>query len=201
MTELRKIADSIIPMLKTEEETHLIIQNSSTKSPSWIWQFGWRIIRCLPQGWKMRTFTYINCAEGECLPIGKDKVNPETQGLEGQQKPATRMVPQVNYLFYAKPSTPKTTIMSSSANPWSQKRTSFTQEVIRRLLRTKKELSCDMKQKILNNYMQVLKNSGYNKEFRSKILKAGLKGYNKILDDDRSGLKPLYRSKEWCKSA
>ena len=32
-------------------------------------------------------------------------------------------------------------------------------------------------------------------------LTGGIKGYNKILEDERSGHKPIYRSKEWRKSA
>ena len=47
--------------------------------------------------------------------------------------------------------------------------------------------------------MQILKNSGYSAQFWSEILKGGIKGYNKILEDDRSGHKPMYRSKEWQK--
>ena len=36
-----------------------------------------------------------------------------------------------------------------------QKRTVLTQELIRRLLRTKKELSCKVKHKILTSFMQI----------------------------------------------
>ena len=57
------------------------------------------------------------------------------------------------------------------------------------------------KQSVLNDYMQILKNSGYSTKFRSEILQSGLKDYNQILEDDKSGFKPMYRSKEWCKSA
>ena len=49
--------------------------------------------------------------------------------------------------------------------------------------------------------MQVLKNSGYNSIFRKEILKAGIAGYNKILEQDKEGTKPLYRSKDWRRSA
>ena len=59
----------------------------------------------------------------------------------------------------------------------------------------------DEAKKVLNEYMQVLKNSGYNSNFRREILKAGISGYQKILEDDRLGKKPLYRSKEWRSSA
>ena len=49
--------------------------------------------------------------------------------------------------------------------------------------------------------MQTLKNSGYSETFRHEILMSGLNGYNKILEADRLGDKPLYRSKEWRKSS
>ena len=49
--------------------------------------------------------------------------------------------------------------------------------------------------------MQILYFFGYSTHFISEILKSGLTSYNKILENDRSGFKPKYRSKEWCKSA
>ena len=49
--------------------------------------------------------------------------------------------------------------------------------------------------------MQILKNSGYTVKFRKEILMAGLNGYNKILEADRLGEKPLYRSKGWRSSS
>ena len=49
--------------------------------------------------------------------------------------------------------------------------------------------------------MQVLKNSGYTSQFRKEVLDSGVKGYNKILSDHFSGIKPIYRSKEWQKTS
>ena len=43
----------------------------------------------------------------------------------------------------------------------------------------------------------MLKNLGYNSMFRREILKAGISGYQNILEADRLGVKPQYRSKEW----
>ena len=117
-------------------------------------------------------------------------------GLENNQGDARRMVQQVEYQFFSKPSAPKTTLHATSVNPWQQKRTTYTQEVIRRLLRTRKLQNCSQKQRILSEYMQILKNSGYNSTFRKEILKAGIVGYNRILQGDRVGEKPLYRSKK-----
>ena len=137
---------------------------------------------------------HTRCQEGECLPIGDLKPR---QGLEENLIPTTRLVKQINYEFFSKPSAPKTTILLSSVNPWQQKRTKFTQEVTKRLLRTRKFQNCSQNTK----YMQVLKNSGYNSIFRKEILKAGIAGYNKILEQDKEGTKPLYRSKDWRRSA
>ena len=71
---------------------------------------------------------------------------------------------------------PNKVMLASSAQPWQQKRTTATQELIRRLLNTKKEISCSDKQKILSEYMQLMKNSEYNTKFRIEVLKSGLAG-------------------------
>ena len=48
--------------------------------------------------------------------------------------------------------------------------------------------------------MLILKNYGYSPKFTEEILLDGLNGYKKILEEDRAGLKHLYRSKEWRKA-
>ena len=53
----------------------------------------------------------------------------------------------------------------------------------------------------MDNYMQLLKNSGYSEAFRLEILKSGLNGFNKILKADRDGTRPMYRPKGWRESA
>ena len=96
---------------------------------------------------------------------------------------------------------PQKVMLSSSAQSWQQKRTTATQELIRRLLNTKKELSFKEKQKIISDYMQLLKNSNYDTIFRKEVLKSGLVGYNKILEAHLTGKRPMYRSSKWRKSA
>ena len=73
----------------------------------------------------------------------------------------------------------------------------MTQEVIRILLNCRRELNYSIKQKHLSNLMQRMNNSGYNEIFRSEVLKAGLLGYNKIVEADIQGSKLIYRTKEW----
>ena len=88
--------------------------------------------------------------------------------------------------------------MKNSAAPLSQKRTVLTQEGIRRLKNCKPELEWEQKTKHLDGFMQKLRNSGYDEEFRLEVLKSTLNGYEKIVEDDKNGVKPMYRSKE-CK--
>ena len=200
MEELRKIADTTIEMLKTEADSPARHPELGFKVPI-LDMAVWVEKMLLPAPGLVNENLHTKCQqEQECLPIGP-KVAEFEQGLEGTTEDSSRPVYQVNYEFFSKPTAPKTTLHVTSVNPWQQKRTTFTQEVIRRLLRTRKYQKCTDKQKVLNEYMQVLKNSGYNSNFRREILKAGISGYQKILEDDRLGKKPLYRSKEWRSSA
>ena len=45
--------------------------------------------------------------------------------------------------------------------------------------------------------MQKLKNSGYDEKFRLEILKSSLNGFEKIVEDEKNGIKPIYRCKTW----
>ena len=113
----------------------------------------------------------------------------------------TRSVQQVRFEFFSKPMAAKKVMLASAAQPWGQKRTTLTQELIRRLLNCSKELPCSRKKKHLNNYMQLLKNSGYSEAFRAEILKSGINGYNKILKAEKDEIRPIYRPKGWKESA
>ena len=104
---------------------------------------------------------------------------------------------QIFYEFFEKPMSSKFVIMRDSAAPLSQKRTVLTQEGIRTLKNFKKELDWDQKAKHLDNFMQKMKNSGYDEKFRLEVLKSSINGYEKILEDGEKGVKPVYRNKEW----
>ena len=45
--------------------------------------------------------------------------------------------------------------------------------------------------------MLKLKNSGYNVKFRKEILDSALKAYEKMKEDDKNNVKPMYRSRDW----
>ena len=73
----------------------------------------------------------------------------------------------------------------------------MTQECLRRLRNTKVELGLETQKKHLDQFMLKLKNSGYGQKFRKEILDSALKAFDKMVEDDRSGVKPLFRSRDW----
>ena len=42
-----------------------------------------------------------------------------------------------------------------------------------------------------------LKNSGYSKKFRIEVLDSAIKAFEKMIQDDKKGIKPLFRDKNW----
>ena len=48
--------------------------------------------------------------------------------------------------------------------------------------------------------MLKLKNSGYSVDYRKNILKSAFNAFNQMCKDDQSGIKPLYRDREWNKA-
>ena len=199
MEELRKVADTCIDMLKTEADCPSRHPELGFKVPIldmsvWLEQ----VPLAAPGLEDSHGRIHSRCQDSNnCLPIGVD----EARRVATETNPAKRMVTQVCFEFYRKPMAPNRVMLAESAQSWQQKRTTATQELIRRLLNTKKELNCRLKQTILNRYMELLKNSGYDEKFRKEILQSGIAGYNKILEADWSGKRPMYRSKAWRQSA
>ena len=104
---------------------------------------------------------------------------------------------RIDFQFFEKPTKNPRVILASSAMSFSQKRTILTQECLRRLRNTKIELGEEVQRLHLNRFMLKLKNSGYSQKFRTEILDSGLKAFEKMVEDDKNGVKPMYRSKEW----
>ena len=88
-------------------------------------------------------------------------------------------------------------ILANSALSHPQKRTILTQECLRRLRNTKVELGPEVQRKHLTNFMFTMKNSGYPERFRREILDSTTKAFDKMVSDDKSNMKPIYRSKSW----
>ena len=106
---------------------------------------------------------------------------------------------RIDYEYFEKPTKNKRVILQNAALPSKQKRTILTQECLRRLRNTKIELGKDIQVKHLNNFMLDLKNSGYSAKYRTEILDSALLAFEKMINDDKAGIKPLFRDREWNK--
>ena len=104
---------------------------------------------------------------------------------------------RIDFEFYSKSISNPLVIMKRSAMSDQSKRTILTQECLRRLRNTKKELGEEVQNKHLSEYMSRMRKSGYSAIFRLQILKSAKEAYKKMLIEDKEGTKPLYRSRSW----
>ena len=106
---------------------------------------------------------------------------------------------RMDYEFYEKPTRNQRVILEDAALPSKQKRTILTQECLRRLRNTKLELGKEVQVKHLNDFMLKLKNSGYSTKYRTEILDSALTAFEKMVEEDKAGKKPLFRERNWNK--
>ena len=99
--------------------------------------------------------------------------------------------------FFEKPTKNPKILMADSAINAKSKRTILTQECLRRIRNTKIELGDAVRNDHLNRFMIKMKNSGYSKNYRIQILKSALNAFDKMLEEDKNGTKPLHRNREW----
>ena len=104
---------------------------------------------------------------------------------------------RIYFEFFEKTTKNPLVILANSALSWSKKRTILTQEGLRRLRNTKMELGSEVQHRYLNLFMLKLRRSGYSQKFRKEIADSILKAYKKMVEEDISGTKPLYRSRDW----
>ena len=106
---------------------------------------------------------------------------------------------RLNYEFYEKPTKHPKILLAESAINENTKRTILTQECLRRIRNTKVELGTEIRNKHLSDFMLKMKNSGHKQHFRSQILKSSLNAFEKMLEEDKIGTKPLFRDGKWNK--
>ena len=104
---------------------------------------------------------------------------------------------RLDFQFYEKPTRNNRVILSNAAISSKQKRTILTQECLRRLRNTKIELGRQIQVSHLNEFMLKLKNSGYSKKYRKEILISAEKAFEEMVKNDKEGVKPLFRSRDW----
>ena len=84
-------------------------------------------------------------------------------------------------------------IQPNSAIGKKETRTIHTQEIVRILLNSHPDQDQSVTNQSLTNYMKKMQNSGWCEKFRQDVLKSGMKAFNKIKEDDKNGVKPMFR--------
>ena len=77
--------------------------------------------------------------------------------------------------------------------PEKVKRTTLTQETIRILRNCHPDLPWEQKIVHLNDLTERMRESGYKEKMRKEVIESGLKGYEKMLDVERNGGRPVNR--------
>ena len=87
---------------------------------------------------------------------------------------------------------------SESAQSAQCKRNVHTQEILRRLLNSSARLSwANEVAPVITEYMGRLKSAGYSESFRKQTLLRALRIFDHMKEDDREGVRPLFRPKDW----
>ena len=117
--------------------------------------------------------------------LWKEKIpNPENPGTTMET---------LRYKFYEKPMTNPKVLDSSSAMPHKVKVATLTQEGVRRLCNTSRELDTSQKCQILSQFMRKLQISGYNQRLRANILGGAVATFQKKVRAEQLGLQPVHR--------
>ena len=98
------------------------------------------------------------------------------------------------YTFYEKEMASKYTIMKNSVLPENCKIQCLANDLVRRLKNTSERLPQHQRNTVVNIYTEKLLRSGYKKDQVTKVIEAGLKGYEKIVRLEREGKTKIHRS-------
>ena len=107
---------------------------------------------------------------------------------------------RIMYEHYRKSMASNMTVHARSAIPMSQKRNIMTQEVIRILKNCSQELPWETKAAHLEQFSLRMQYSEYDTKFRKEVIESGIKAFRNMEKNDREGLTPLHRTREWRKN-
>ena len=97
---------------------------------------------------------------------------------------------EVQHQFYEKEVASNRVMGAKSAISQTSKIATLSQEVIRRMQNTGRDVPEENRVIIMNNFMIKLHRSGYNEKQREEIMKAGLNGYyKKVIRENKGGTK------------
>ena len=90
-------------------------------------------------------------------------------------------------------------ILARSAMPSRIKRAALTQEALRILRNCSSDIPWKRKAEFLSDFCVRMKISGYSERYRENIIKSALVAWDRMVEQDQKGEKPLYRDNTWRK--
>ena len=106
---------------------------------------------------------------------------------------------EVLWEYYRKPCSTRTVMLARSAMSDQTKRSALTQEAIQILRNCSRSLPWASRAAHLSDFCLRMKISGYSEKYRETVIRSALKAWEKQLNLDQSGERPLYRPREWKK--
>ena len=106
---------------------------------------------------------------------------------------------EVLWEYYRKPCSSRTVMLARSAMSDRTKRSALTQEAIQILRNCSRSLPWASRAAHLSDFSLRMKISGYSEKYRETVIQSALSAWEKQLEMDRSGERPLYRPREWKK--
>jgi hypothetical protein len=104
---------------------------------------------------------------------------------------------RVVYKFYKKPMANKHTMMARSALSDRVKRSTMTNEAMRRLLCCSPNLDEASRRAVMEDYARMLRRSGYSERFRHEVISDAMRGYEKRLKEEEEGGRPVDRPRHY----
>ena len=105
---------------------------------------------------------------------------------------------QILYRFYEKPMASPFCMMQDAAISEESKKATLSQEVIRRLENTSESEPDSVRVQIINKFITKMETSGYKEEKMSEIVKCGIKGYERKLEESNQPEERSLGDRDWC---
>jgi hypothetical protein len=105
----------------------------------------------------------------------------------------------ISFEFYRKPMAARQLMLARSAMPDRIKRASLTQEAVRILRNCSEDIPWERRAEHLSDLCLRMKMSGYSERYRQTVIQSALKAWERMLEADRTGARPLYRDSKWLK--
>ena len=102
----------------------------------------------------------------------------------------------VQYNDYRKPCANPLVMLEISAMPAAKKRMALTQLVVKIRRNIQPDLPWSITEELLSKFCARMKASGYDEHYRYQVIKSGMEGFDKMLEERRGG-KPINTPRSW----